>query len=67
MAIIRKKELRKMNKTELYEKLKELRLEIAKQKANIHIGANIQSPGKIREMKKTIARILTIMRERGNG
>ena len=56
MAIIRKKDIPKMNKEELGERLKELKLELLRQQ--------IQKGGKtgnlkIREIKKTIARILT--------
>jgi len=53
-----------MNDAELEQHLKELRLELAKERGNINIGANVSSPGKLREIRKTIARILTIKRER---
>jgi len=65
MAILRSKQLRQMEKKELEKKLSEMKLEIAKEKANISIGATTTSPGKIRVMRKTIARIETIMREPG--
>lgn len=63
MAILKTREARKQDKSELDKKVRELRLEVAKEKANIAIGAPVSSPGKMREMKKTIARILTIKRE----
>jgi large subunit ribosomal protein L29 len=63
MAILRKKEIKKMSSDELDKKISELKLELAKEKANISIGATVTSPGRIREIKKTIARIETIRRE----
>jgi len=62
MAILRAKDIRKLGKNEIQKKLSELQLEIAKEKANISIGATATSPGKIREIRKTIARIHTIQK-----
>lgn len=64
MAIIRKKSMRKLEEKELDKKLTDMRLELAKQKASVKIGATVSSPGRIREMRKTIARSLTIKNER---
>lgn len=65
MAIIRKKELRSLDAGKLEEKVREFRLELAKEKANVDVGSNISSPGRIREIKKTVARIRTIQKEKG--
>lgn len=62
MAIIRTKEIRKLSASDQEKKLGELNLEIAKERANISIGASTISPGKIREMRKAIARIKTIQK-----
>jgi large subunit ribosomal protein L29 len=59
MAILRMKDIRKMDPKERDKQLKEFRLELSKERANINIGANVTSPGRIREIRKTIARILT--------
>ena len=64
MAILRIKELREMNEKDLDKKLNELKLELAKEKANINIGASVTSPGRIKEIKRTIARIETIKKEK---
>ena len=64
MAIMRKKEIRKLENRELEKKLSEMRLELAKEKASVKIGATVTSPGRIRELRKTIARGLTIKNER---
>jgi len=56
MAILKAKEIKKMSQTEKEKKLKELKLELIKSRAK-----NAQGTGsKSREIKKTIARLLTI-------
>ena len=64
MAILRPNEIRKMDRKSLEKKLDEFKLELSKEMANIYIGANVTSPGKIRETKKTIARIKTVLNEK---
>jgi len=64
MAILKSRDARKLSREDLDKKVGELRLEVAKDKANIAIGAPVSSPGKTREMKRTVARILTIKREK---
>ena len=63
MAILRVKDVRKMGEKELSEKIKELQLELSKERANIAIGASASSPGRIREVRKAIARIRTAQKE----
>ncbi|MEM5778520.1 MAG: 50S ribosomal protein L29 [Candidatus Aenigmatarchaeota archaeon] len=48
-----------MTKTDLINRLNELRLELAKERGQIAVGGSSSNPGKIKEIKKTIARILT--------
>jgi large subunit ribosomal protein L29 len=64
MAILRKKDIRKLEGKELDKKLDEMRLELAKQRASVKIGATVTSPGRIRELRKTVARGLTVKKER---
>ena len=64
MAIIRVSELRKLSPEDSQKKLSELHLELAKERANIHIGAPVSSPGRIKEIRKTIARMKTISAEK---
>jgi large subunit ribosomal protein L29 len=64
MAIMRKKDIRKLEGKELERKMNEMRLELAKQRASVKIGATVTSPGRIRELRKTVARGLTIKKER---
>ncbi|MEE9323180.1 MAG: 50S ribosomal protein L29 [Candidatus Aenigmarchaeota archaeon] len=64
MAILRKKEIRKMDEKEIEKQLRELNLELSKEKANIHIGASVTSPGRLKEIRRTMARIKTIKNEK---
>jgi large subunit ribosomal protein L29 len=59
---IKLKDLRKMTREERLEKLRELREELMKLRMKARIGT-VENPGKIRSIRKTIARILTIERE----
>lgn len=58
MAILKMKRIREMNEKELDEKLRELKLEISKDRASSAIGT-VKNPGRIREMRRSVARILT--------
>ncbi|MBI4163243.1 MAG: 50S ribosomal protein L29 [Candidatus Aenigmarchaeota archaeon] len=64
MAILRIKEIRKSEEKDLNKKMEELKLELSKERANINIGAPVTSPGRVREIRKTIARILTVKNQR---
>lgn len=59
------KDLRSMSKTDLNSKLTELRKELIKHNAQIATGTTPKSPGQVREVKKTIAKILTIVGSQG--
>lgn len=63
MAIIKKKALKEMTEKDLKHRVSELRLELAKEMAQVRIGGVSKSPGKIKEMRRTIARILTKLSE----
>jgi large subunit ribosomal protein L29 len=63
MAILKKSELKKMNKKQLQEKLNELNIELMKEKAASEIGASVSNPGRIKEIRRTIARIKSITKE----
>ena len=53
----KKKSLSKLSDSELDKRLKELKLELFKEKSMYKVGAPVKSPGKIGEIKKEIARI----------
>ena len=60
MAILKAKKIREMNEKDIAEKMKELHLELSKEMASSEIGSSVKNPGRIHEIKKTIARIKTI-------
>ncbi len=60
MAIIRKRDLKNMTSGDVDKKLAELKMELSKQLGSVEIGGTVKSPGKIKEIRKTIARLLTI-------
>lgn len=64
MAIFRKKEIRAMGTKDKEEKLRELQLELSKEKASSEIGGSVKNPGRIREIKKTVARFKTLNNEK---
>ncbi|MCD6522844.1 MAG: 50S ribosomal protein L29 [Candidatus Diapherotrites archaeon] len=66
MAILKPKQIREMSPQEREEKLQQLRNELAKERAAIASGTRPENPGRIREIRKTIARILTIQNEKKN-
>ena len=64
MAILRSKEIWDMEVDEIQEKLVELRTELSKNIAKSAAAGVNENPGKIRELKRTIARVLTILNEK---
>jgi len=58
------KNLRKLKPEDQGKKLKELKLELLKEKGNIEMGGNIKNPGRIKVIRKNIARLLTFKNER---
>jgi large subunit ribosomal protein L29 len=61
---LRIKELRKLNDEDLEKKLNELKLELLKERGNVEMGGNVKNPGRIRIIRRDIARILTLKREK---
>ncbi len=64
MAIIRRKELHELSEGDLMKRLGEARLEFSKDRAQITVGGSAQNPGKVKELRKTIARMLTEIKQR---
>lgn len=63
MAIIKMRRLREMTSDELNERLRELKLELSKELASSEIGT-AKNPAKIKNVKRTIAKIETILYQR---
>ena len=60
MAILKSKDISKMSVNEIKEKLKELKNELIRERIKITKGGKT----KVREIKKTIARLLTFNRNK---
>jgi large subunit ribosomal protein L29 len=58
------KDFRGMAPEELRSKTAELKKELLKLNVEVASGANTSSPGKIKQVKKNVARILTILNEK---
>jgi large subunit ribosomal protein L29 len=67
MAILRLKDIRDMSSEKRKEKITEFRTELARLKTMVEAGGSIDNPAQIRELRKTIARILTIEAEEKRG
>jgi len=63
MAILRVDEIRKMNPDERQEEMDKLSMELIRERAVASAGGAPESPGKIKEIRRTIARIKTIQTE----
>ena len=63
MPLLRTKEIRAMDAETIAKKLTELRDELMHERGVAAMGGAPPNPGKIRALRKNIARILTIMRE----
>jgi len=64
MPIFKMSELRNMNAEEIAEELKNLESEIVRERGLVSAGGAPEKPGRIKDIRKTIARIKTVQRER---
>ena len=63
MAIIRLKEIQGMSTEDRSKKLIDLRAELARIRTMVKAGGAVENPTKMREIRKTIAQILTVENE----
>ena len=63
MPILRLKDIREMPLKERGKKIAELRVELVRLKTMVAAGGTVDNPARIREIRKTIAQILTIENE----
>ena len=63
MPILRMSQMREMSREDQEKRLEEFRTELSKVKTMINAGGSIENPGKVKALRKTIARMLTVMRE----
>ena len=67
MPFLRLQEMREMSNEKRIEKLTEIQTELRKLTSMTKSGGSIDNPSRIKELKKAIARILTIQREKEIG
>ena len=63
MPLLRMKEIRDLSSEECKKKVNEFRTELFRLRTMTEAGGAVENPSKIKELKKTIARILTVMSE----
>lgn len=66
MTILHTEEIRDMTPTERAAELEELETELLNSKAVQAAGGAPENPGRIKELRRTIARIKTIQKEEGD-
>jgi large subunit ribosomal protein L29 len=64
MAALKVKQIREMKPEELDKKLSESKLELVKELGNVKMGRPVKNPGKIKELRRLVARLLTIKQEK---
>ena len=70
MPILRMKDIREMSRKDREKRLMELRTELMRLRTMTKAGGAVENPSRIRELRKAIARILTVNNEekrRGEG
>ena len=64
MAIFKIDEIRNMNQEEIAEELHKLISELIRERGIVTAGGAPEKPGRIRDLRRTIARIKTVQTER---
>jgi len=64
MAIFKIDEIRNMNQEEIAEELHKLKSELIRERGIVTAGGAPEKPGRIRDLRRTIARIKTVQTER---
>ena len=65
MAVLRVDEIRNMSREERLDELDDLKSELIRERAIASAGGAPENPGRIGELRRTIARIKTIQKEIG--
>jgi len=64
MAILKIDEIREMDSSELKDQISDFQQELVQERGQIEVGGFSDNPGRIGEMRKTIARMKTVLNER---
>jgi len=62
--IARAKDLRAMPEADIRKKLADVKVELTRQRAKMSAGGAPENPGRLSLLRRTVARIVTIMQER---
>jgi len=60
LAILRKREIRQMLPEERTKKISELRAELTTIRTQVKSGGTVDNPSRVRELRRTVARLLTL-------
>jgi large subunit ribosomal protein L29 len=63
--MVKAKDLVGLEKEDLTAKIVELKQELAKERATISSGTKSENPGKIRKIRRDIARVFTVLKTKG--
>jgi large subunit ribosomal protein L29 len=63
MPILRVKQIRELSSEERTRKLGEFRTELLRLRTMVKAGGSVENPHRIKELRKTIARILTLEKD----
>jgi len=64
MTLLRFAEVTKMKREDIEAKLKDFKKELIKINAQIAIGSAIENPGKVKELRRTIARLNMVLHKK---
>ena len=65
MPILRMREIRYMSADQRKSQLKKMQKDLAVLRAGVATGGSLEKPSKVKQIKKTIARLQTVMNENG--
>ena len=60
MAILRKREIEQLLPEERAKKVSELRAELTTIRTQVKSGGTVENPTRVRELRRTVARLLTV-------
>ena len=63
MPFLRLTSIREMNSSEREDKLRELKVELSQLRAMIRAGGALENPSRVKEIRRAIARVMTVQNE----
>ncbi len=59
MAIFRAKDVRELSDVELQEQMEKIKIELIQHYGKVSAGGSTENPGRIKELRRTVARMMT--------